>query len=140
MLDISVVVPLYNEDESLPELAEWIDKVMKENRFSYEVIFIDDGSTDNTWEQIKKINLFNPNFIGIKFNRNFGKSAALHTGFQLARGRVVITMDADLQDSPDEIPTLYSMIKDEKTLKSVIKNRYITYGFDEYYCNEILYK
>jgi glycosyltransferase involved in cell wall biosynthesis len=112
-IDISVIIPAKDEQDSIEELSSWISRVMTQHGYSYEVIYIDDGSTDNTWEQIKKINLFNPNFIGIKFNRNFGKSAALHTGFQLARGRVVITMDADLQDSPDEIPTLYSMIKDE---------------------------
>jgi glycosyltransferase involved in cell wall biosynthesis len=112
-LDISVIIPAKDEQDSIEELSSWISRVMTQHGYSYEVIYIDDGSTDNTWAQIKKINLFNPNFIGIKFNRNFGKSAALHTGFQLARGRVVITMDADLQDSPDEIPTLYSMIKDE---------------------------
>lgn len=110
MLDISVVVPLYNEDESLPELAEWIDKVMQENRFSYEVIFVDDGSTDNSWEVIEGLHRKNTAFKGIRFRRNYGKSAALNSGFAIAEGNVVITMDADLQDSPDEIPDLHKMI------------------------------
>jgi glycosyltransferase involved in cell wall biosynthesis len=110
MLDISVVVPLYNEDESLPELAEWINKVMLENRFSYEVIFIDDGSTDKSWEVIQGLHQKNSSFKGIRFRRNYGKSAALNSGFAITEGNVVITMDADLQDSPDEIPDLYRMI------------------------------
>lgn len=110
MLDISVVVPLYNEDESLPELAEWIDKVMQENRFSYEVIFVDDGSTDKSWEVIEGLHRKNASFKGIRFRRNYGKSAALNSGFYITEGNVVITMDADLQDSPDEIPELYRMI------------------------------
>jgi glycosyltransferase involved in cell wall biosynthesis len=112
-IDISVIIPAKDEQESLPELSSWISRVMEAHGYSYEVIYIDDGSTDNTWEEIKKINLVNACFKGIKFNRNFGKSAALHTGFHLAQGQVVITMDADLQDSPDEIPALYSMIKEE---------------------------
>jgi glycosyltransferase involved in cell wall biosynthesis len=111
--DISVIIPAKDEQDSLPELSSWISRVMETHGYSYEVIYIDDGSTDNTWEEIKKINLVNACFKGIKFNRNFGKSAALHTGFHLAQGQVVITMDADLQDSPDEIPALYSLIKDE---------------------------
>lgn len=110
MLDISVVVPLFNEDESLPELAEWIDKVMQENRFSYEVIFVDDGSTDKSWEVIEGLHRKNNAFKGIRFRRNYGKSAALNSGFAITEGNVVITMDADLQDSPDEIPDLYKMI------------------------------
>lgn len=110
MLDISVVVPLYNEDESLPELAEWIDKVMQDNRFSYEVIFVDDGSTDKSWEVIEGLHRKNAAFKGIRFRRNYGKSAALNSGFAITEGNVVITMDADLQDSPDEIPDLYRMI------------------------------
>lgn len=110
MLDISVVIPLYNEDESLPELAEWIDKVMQENRFSYEVIFVDDGSTDKSWEVIEGLHQRNNAFKGIRFRRNYGKSAALNSGFAIAEGNVVITMDADLQDSPDEIPDLHKMI------------------------------
>ncbi len=114
MLDISVVVPLYNEDESLPELAEWIDKVMQENRFSYEVIFVDDGSTDKSWEVIEGLNQKNSSIKGIRFRRNYGKSAALNYGFEISQGNVVITMDADLQDSPDEIPELYKMITEEK--------------------------
>ena len=113
MLDISVIVPAFNEDESIPELASWIEKVMRENNFSYEVLFIDDGSTDNTWEVIEQIHSKNNDIKGIKFQRNYGKSAALNTGFQAAKGEVVITMDADLQDSPDEIPELYKMIKSD---------------------------
>jgi glycosyltransferase involved in cell wall biosynthesis len=112
-IDISVIIPAKDEQDSLPELSSWISRVMETHGYSYEVIYIDDGSTDNTWEEIKKINFVNACFKGIKFNRNFGKSAALHTGFHLAQGQVVITMDADLQDSPDEIPALYSLIKDE---------------------------
>lgn len=113
MKDISVVVPSYNEDESLPELEAWIDRVMQENNFTYEVIFIDDGSTDKTWQVIEALEQKNENVRGIKFRRNYGKSAALNVGFEAAQGRVVITMDADLQDSPDEIPGLYSRIVDD---------------------------
>ncbi len=109
-MDISVIIPLYNEDESLPELSEWITRVMKDNNFTYEVILIDDGSTDKSWEVIQNIARINTNFKGIKFQRNYGKSAALNEGFKAAQGDVVITMDADLQDSPDEIPDLYKMI------------------------------
>ena len=112
-LNISIIIPAYNEEESLPELCQWIGRVMEEAGLSFEVLFIDDGSTDNTWDEIIKINLMNPAFKGIKFNRNFGKSAALHTGFKASKGEVVITMDADLQDSPDEIPQLYKMITQE---------------------------
>jgi glycosyltransferase involved in cell wall biosynthesis len=111
--DISIIIPAKDEQESIQELSNWISRVMEEHGFSYEVIYIDDGSVDDTWEEIQKRNYLNPNFKGIKFNRNFGKSAALHTGFKLAQGEVVITMDADLQDSPDEIPGLYKMIKEE---------------------------
>ncbi len=109
-LDISVVIPLYNEEESLPELCAWISKVMIENSFNFEVILIDDGSRDDSWKVIHEISKKNPSFKAIKFSRNYGKSAALHTGFQAAEGKIVITMDADLQDSPDEIPKLYKMI------------------------------
>ncbi|HEY5692072.1 MAG TPA: glycosyltransferase family 2 protein [Cyclobacteriaceae bacterium] len=109
-LNVSVVIPAYNEEESLPELSQWIVKVMEEAGYTYEVLFIDDGSTDGTWNEIVKCNLMNPAFKGIKFNRNFGKSAALHTGFKASKGDVVITMDADLQDSPEEIPALYQMV------------------------------
>lgn len=111
--DISVVIPLLNEEESLPELCSWIARVMEENKYSYEVIMIDDGSTDGSWELIKKISSANKNIKGIQFNRNYGKSAALDSGFHEAKGDVVITMDADLQDSPDEIPGLYQMIVKE---------------------------
>lgn len=112
-MDISVVVPLYNEAESLPELAQWIERVMKENNFSYEVLMINDGSTDNSWEVIQQLHQDNPNIKGVCFRRNYGKSPALNTGFERVKGDVVITMDADLQDSPDEIPHLYKMIMDE---------------------------
>jgi glycosyltransferase involved in cell wall biosynthesis len=109
-MDISVVVPLYNEVESLPELTSWISRVMDENRFTYEIILVDDGSKDGSWEMIKKLRENNPFIKGIKFRRNYGKSAALNTGFEAVKGDVVITMDADLQDSPDEIPELYRRI------------------------------
>lgn len=112
-MDISVIVPLYNEAESLPELAAWIERVMDENKFSYEVLFIDDGSTDESWEVVNTLRAKNPAIGGVSFRRNYGKSPALNTGFARARGRVVITMDADLQDSPDEIPELYRMIVEE---------------------------
>src|SRR3989337_2063851 len=108
--EITVVIPAKDKEESLPELCQWISRVMEAHGLSYEVIFIDDGSTDNTWQQIQRINELDNRFKGIRFNRNFGKSAALQTGFRAAQGRVVITMDADLQDSPDEIPALYTMI------------------------------
>ncbi|WP_316798084.1 glycosyltransferase family 2 protein [Pedobacter frigidisoli] len=113
-MDISVVVPLFNEDESLPELTAWIDKVMVENSFTYEVILVDDGSTDKSWDVIEALRANNPAIKGIKFRRNYGKSAALNVGFEATQGDIVITMDADLQDSPDEIPELYRRIKDEK--------------------------
>ncbi|MFN8261265.1 MAG: glycosyltransferase family 2 protein [Chitinophagales bacterium] len=109
-MNISVVIPLLNEDESLPELFSWIEKVMAENHFSYEVIAVDDGSRDNSWTVIQEHSQRNPNIKGIRFQRNYGKSAALQVGFEAAQGDVVITMDADLQDSPDEIPELYKMI------------------------------
>ena len=110
MIDISVIIPSKDEEESIPELSSWISRVMSAHGFSYEVIFIDDGSTDTTWQKIQEISQLNPSFKGLKFNRNFGKSAALHTGFKEAKGKVVITMDSDLQDSPDEIPELYKMV------------------------------
>ncbi len=110
-MDISIVVPLFNEEESLPELEIWIDRVIKEHHFSYELLFIDDGSNDTSWEVIERLSKKNPAVKGVKFRRNYGKSAALYTGFALAKGEVVITMDADLQDSPDEIPELFKMIK-----------------------------
>ncbi|GAA3964022.1 glycosyltransferase family 2 protein [Pedobacter ginsengiterrae] len=113
-MDISVVVPLYNEDESLPELTGWIAKVMNENNFSYEIVLVDDGSTDKSWEVIESLKLQNDAIKGIKFRRNYGKSAALNVGFEATKGDVIITMDADLQDSPDEIPELYRRIKEEK--------------------------
>lgn len=112
-MDISVVIPLFNEAESLPELFEWIERVMKANGFSYEIIFVNDGSTDNSWEVIEQLRQRSPYVHGIKFRRNYGKSPALHCGFQRAEGDVVITMDGDLQDSPDEIPELYRMIKED---------------------------
>ncbi|MBQ2012924.1 MAG: glycosyltransferase family 2 protein [Bacteroidaceae bacterium] len=113
-MDISVVIPLYNEDESLPELFSWIKRVMEENSFTYEVIFVNDGSTDRSWEVINELHDKHPETVhGIKFRRNYGKSPALFCGFERAKGDVVITMDADLQDSPDEIPELYRMITQE---------------------------
>ncbi len=112
-MDISVVVPLFNEEESLPELAAWIERVMKENGFTYEILFIDDGSTDNSLEVIKELASKNPAIHSVSFSRNYGKSPALNVGFRRAKGDVVITMDADLQDSPDEIPELYRMIKED---------------------------
>ncbi len=112
-MDISVVVPLYNEEESLAELVDWIAKVMNENGFSYEVLLVDDGSRDGSWKKIGQIAAINPSVHGIRFRRNYGKAAALNVGFGYAKGDVVITMDADLQDSPDEIPDLYHMIRDE---------------------------
>ncbi len=111
-LDISVVVPLFNERESLPELTEWIRNVMTANRFAYELIFVDDGSRDGSWETVGALAATDPAVRGISFRRNYGKSAALYCGFEAARGEVVITMDADLQDSPDEIPELYRMVHD----------------------------
>ena len=113
-MDISVVIPLYNEDESLPELTSWIAKVMDEHNFSYELMFIDDGSTDNSWAVIEQLKLQFPSVKAVKFRRNYGKSAALNVAFEAAQGDVIITMDADLQDSPDEIPELYRRLKDEK--------------------------
>ena len=114
-MDISVVVPLFNEAESLPELYAWIKRVMTENNFSYEVIFVNDGSTDESWDVIRNLAKEDPEHVrGASFRRNYGKSPALNTGFRLAKGNVVITMDADLQDSPDEIPELYRMITEDK--------------------------
>jgi glycosyltransferase involved in cell wall biosynthesis len=112
-MDISVVVPLYNEEESLPELEAWIRRVMEENNYSYEIILVDDGSTDNSWPVIEELHQINPLVKGIKFQRNYGKSAALNEGFKMAKGDVIITMDADLQDSPDEIPHMRKMVLDE---------------------------
>ena len=113
-MDISVVIPLYNEDESIGELFGWIKRVMEAHGFSYEVIFVNDGSTDRSWQVIEQLHAAEPDIVhGIKFRRNYGKSPALYGGFEQARGNVVITMDADLQDSPDEIPALYRMITDE---------------------------
>jgi len=112
-MDISVVIPLFNEEESIPELYAWIERVMHANGFTYEIIFINDGSTDKSWEIIEKLSLEHPDVKGIKFRRNYGKSPALFCGFKEAKGKVVITMDADLQDSPDEIPELYKMITQE---------------------------
>ena len=109
-IDISIVIPLYNEEESLPELMEWIRKVMREHKYAYEVVLIDDGSEDNSWEVIQELAKGNTDIVALRFNRNYGKAAGLHIGFAEAKGKVVITMDADLQDSPDEIPELYNMI------------------------------
>lgn len=112
-MDISVIIPLYNEEESLPELYSWIARVMKDNGYSYEVIFVNDGSTDNSWKVIEELSRKSDEVKGIKFRRNYGKSPALYCGFKEAKGNVVITMDADLQDSPDEIPELYRMITED---------------------------
>lgn len=112
-MDISVIIPLYNEDESLTELSAWIQRVMESNHFSYEIVMIDDGSKDDSWKVIEKLSEENKNIRAIKFRRNYGKSAALHCGFEVAHGDVVITMDADMQDSPDEIPELYHLITNE---------------------------
>ena len=112
-MDISIIIPLFNEEESLPELCSWIEKVMNKNNYSYEVLLIDDGSKDKSWSVIENISSKNSNIKGIKFRRNYGKSAALNIGFQKAIGNAVITMDADLQDSPDEIPALYDKIMKE---------------------------
>ncbi|MGC8749572.1 glycosyltransferase [Hydrotalea sp.] len=112
-MDISIVIPLLNEAESLPELCQWIERVVNANHFTYEIILIDDGSTDNSWEIIEQLAANNSNIKGIKFQRNYGKSAALNEGFKAAKGNVIITMDADLQDSPDEIPSLNKMIMEE---------------------------
>lgn len=112
-MDISIVVPLYNEEESIQELFEWIKRTMQTNGYSFEVIFVNDGSTDSSWEKIQELGSSNANVRGIRFRRNYGKSAALYMGFKKAQGDVVITMDADLQDSPDEIPELYKMITEE---------------------------
>jgi glycosyltransferase involved in cell wall biosynthesis len=112
-MNISVVVPLFNEEESLPELCGWIDRVLSANKLSYEVILVDDGSTDGSWDQIKSLKLTYSQVRGVSFRRNYGKSAALHTGFGMAEGEVVITMDADLQDSPEEIPEMRRMIIEE---------------------------
>lgn len=112
-MDISVIVPLYNEEESLPHLVSWIERVMRENGFTYEIIMVDDGSNDKSWQVIEELSSSNRNIRGVKFRRNYGKSAALNEGFVHSVADVVITMDADLQDSPDEIPELYRMIKEE---------------------------
>ncbi len=112
-MDISIVVPLFNEEESLPKLAEWIDRVLREHSLSYEIIMVDDGSKDRSWQVIESLSKQNPAIKGVKFRRNYGKSAALNVGFEHAEGNVVITMDADLQDSPDELPELFKMIKQD---------------------------
>lgn len=112
-MDISIVIPLLNEEESLSELTEWIVKVMKENNFSYEIVFVDDGSTDNSWRVIENLQKDNSNIKALKFRRNYGKAAGLHCGFKEAEGDVFITMDADLQDNPEEIPELFRLIKEE---------------------------
>ena len=123
-MDISVIIPLYNEAESLPELTDWIERVMNENNYTYEIIFINDGSTDNSWNVIEQLKRKNNNIHGIKFRRNYGKSPALYCGFERAKGDVVITMDADLQDSPDEIPMLYKMIDEPKLSVLFVRCRF----------------
>ncbi|MGX7666865.1 glycosyltransferase family 2 protein [Flavobacterium pedocola] len=123
-MNLSIIIPLLNEQESLPELHSWIVKVMREHNYSYEVMFIDDGSTDDSWKIVEKLSIEDPNVKGIRFLRNYGKSQALHAGFAKAQGDVIITMDADLQDSPDEIPELFSMItKDNFDLVSGWKKK-----------------
>lgn len=112
-MDLSILVPLYNEEESLPELTDWVHRVCTENNYSYELLLVDDGSTDRSWEVVEKLATENPHIKGLSFKRNYGKSAALNEGFKAATGKVVITMDADLQDSPDEIPALFKMIEEE---------------------------
>jgi glycosyltransferase involved in cell wall biosynthesis len=112
-MDLSIVVPLLNEDESLPELSAWIERIMNEHHYSYEIIMVDDGSTDDSWKVIQELSVKNPNIKGIKFQRNYGKSAALNEGFKASKGDVIITMDADMQDSPDEIPELRKMILED---------------------------
>ena len=112
-MDISLVIPLYNEEESLPELCEWIAQVMRTNNYTYEIILVDDGSTDNSWQVIEQLRQQNPHIKGIKFQRNYGKSAGLNEGFRAAEGEVVVTMDADLQDNPEEIPELRRMVLEE---------------------------
>src|SRR5215216_5754831 len=109
-MDVSIVIPVFDEEESLPELCAWIQRVVNENNLSYEIIFVDDGSTDGSWQVIESLRRQDRHIKGIKFQRNYGKSAALNEGFRASEGNVVITMDADLQDSPDEIPLLYKMI------------------------------
>lgn len=113
-MNLSVVIPFLNEEESLPELIGWIERVMQANSYSYEIILVDDGSTDNSWRMVQEASAQNPRVKGIKFQRNYGKSAALNEGFKAAEGDYIITMDADLQDSPDEIPALFDMIQSEK--------------------------
>src|SRR6476469_10130730 len=113
-MNLSIIIPLFNEEETLPKLSEWIARVAEANNLTYEVIMVDDGSTDNSWQVIENIAIKNPHFKGIKFQRNYGKSAALNEGFQAAKGDVVITMDADMQDSPDEITELRRMIVEDK--------------------------
>jgi glycosyltransferase involved in cell wall biosynthesis len=122
-INVSVVIPLYNEAESLPELCDWIARVMDANKFTYEVILVDDGSRDDSWKIITQLTSKNTSIKGIRFRRNYGKSAALNSGFEAAKGDVVITMDADLQDSPDEIPELYRMIRDGDDLVSGWKKK-----------------
>lgn len=115
-MDVSIVIPLLNEEESLPELYAWIKRVTDAHKLSYEIIFIDDGSNDGSWKVISDLSNQNPGVKGIRFRRNYGKSAALNEGFSIAKGEIVITMDADLQDSPDEIPGLVAMIRKKTTI------------------------
>ena len=114
LIQLTVLIPLYNEDESLPELHDWIVRVVTEQHYTYEILFVDDGSTDDSWAIVEQLSSVNPNVRGIRFNRNYGKTAALQSGFLAARGQIVITMDADLQDSPDEIPELYRMVTEDR--------------------------
>ena len=124
IMDLSIIISLYNEEESLRELVGWIETVMNREGYSYEVIMVDDGSTDRSWSIVKELSEKNPSIRGISFRRNYGKSAALYEGFKAAKGDVVLTMDADLQDSPEEIPELYRMIREEKwDIVSGLKNQ-----------------
>ncbi len=125
-MNISVVIPLLNEDDSLKELHDWIVSVMQSNQFSYEILFIDDGSTDKSWQIISELGDINPNVKGIRFLKNFGKSQALHAGFAKAEGDVVITMDADLQDNPEEIPELFKMINKKVSILFLVGKRNVT--------------
>ena len=127
-MDISVVIPLLDEQDSLVELHDWIAQVMQSNQLTYELIFIDDGSRDQSWEVITNLSQKNPSVLGITFSKNFGKSQALHAGFEKAKGDVIITMDADLQDSPDEIPELFHLIKTTVICKYIISIIYRTYA------------
>ena len=147
-MNITIVVPLYNEEESLPELHAWIQRVMKANNYSYEIIFVNDGSTDESWNVIEKLAEKDNNVKGLKFRRNYGKSPALYCGFEKAQGDVIITMDADLQDSPDEIPGLYKILNSTKyaidapTKKIILRGSLISIFFASArkFCHQLITK